>query len=208
MVKERTHTVSRLIHEHREKLATKLLASKMALLNWKNGVGPNIGKKLLQRVNFAENMHATFYGDNQFLVETRRGDALIYVKVDVVAKECSCLAWQMSGLPCPHTCVAIKLLNGNVYTFVDDCFTLSAQEKIYAHSMRLVATHDCPYVDAPTVTQMLTETFLEPPITTRPPGRQKRKRVESQFQNKMVYHCGRCHEPGHSVKTCKNPNPA
>ena len=114
----------------------------------------------------------------------------------------------MSGLPCVHACAAIKLSHGNVFTFVDDCFKLAAQEKIYAHTMRPIATHDCPDPSNLTETQLATWEFLEPPLTARPSGRPKRKRIESQFQNKQVYHCGRCHEAGHTARTCKNPNPS
>ncbi|XP_028752718.1 uncharacterized protein LOC114712364 [Neltuma alba] len=46
ILKERKHNVSVLIHEHMEKLAKKMVANKMAMENWTNGVGPNIESKL------------------------------------------------------------------------------------------------------------------------------------------------------------------
>ncbi|XP_028752925.1 uncharacterized protein LOC114712539 [Neltuma alba] len=208
ILKERKHNVSVLIHEHMEKLAKKMVASKMAMENWTNGVGPNIESKLQEKVARAENMHTVYYGDNRVQVDTTSPTGIICVTVDLTAQKCTCLAWQMSGLPCAHACAAIKLLHGSVYEFVDDCYKLSAQEKIYASSMRPIATHDCPRPEALTVTQMMTGTFLQPPITKRPSGRPKKRRIESQFQSKKLYHCGRCHEPGHTVKTCQNPNPS
>ncbi|XP_028779945.1 uncharacterized protein LOC114736324 [Neltuma alba] len=206
ILKERKHNVSILIHEHVEKLAKKMVASKMAMGNWTNGIGPNIESKLQEKIVRAENMHSVYYGDNQIQVHTTSPTGIICVTVDLTTHKCTCLAWQMSGVPCVHACAAIKLLHSNVYEFVDDYYKLSTQEKIYASSVRPIATHDCPHPEVLTVTQMMTRTFLQLPITKRPSGRPKKRRIESQFQSKKLYHCGRCHELGHTVKTCQNPN--
>ncbi|XP_028805899.1 uncharacterized protein LOC114760781 [Neltuma alba] len=208
MLKERKHTLPVLIQEHQEKLAKKMVASKMGMKSWKNGVGPNIESKLSEQIARGACMEATYYGDDHISVQTIREGRIIYVAVDLISHRCTCLAWQMSGIPCPHACAAIKLVHRSVYDYVDDCYKLSTQEKIYANSMRPIATHDCPQPDAPIVSHMLTQTFLHPLITKRPPGRPRINRIESQFQNKRVYHCGRCKEPGHTAKTCKNPNPS
>ena len=175
--------------------------------NWKNGVGSKIEAKLIEQVIRIENMPAQHFGECQISVQSTRENAIIYLNVDLHGHTCTCLAWQMSGIPCAHACAAIKLVNGNVYTYVDDCYKFSAQEKIYGSSMRPIATHDRPRPNALTVTDLLTQTLLEPPLTRRPGGRSKKRRKESQFQNRRLYHCGRCKQAGHTAKTCKNPNP-
>ncbi|XP_054778280.1 uncharacterized protein LOC129286281 [Prosopis cineraria] len=48
IVKERKHNVNVLIHEHREKLAKKMVASKVAMGNWKHGVRPNVEAKVME----------------------------------------------------------------------------------------------------------------------------------------------------------------
>ncbi|XP_054785913.1 uncharacterized protein LOC129292374 [Prosopis cineraria] len=161
----------------------------------------------MEQVVRSENLHAQIYRENLISVQSISVNGLIHLNVDLAARTCSCLAWQMSGIPCAHACAAIRLLHGNVYNFVDECYKFTAQEQIYATSVKPIATHDCPHPEALTVTNLLTETFLEPPMTRRPPGRPKSKRKESQFQNKKVYHCRICHEIGCTSKTCKNPNP-
>ena len=50
--------------------------------------------------------------------------------------------------------------------------------------------------------------LLYPPKTSRTSGRPKSKRRESQFQDKKIYHCGRCNEVGHTRRSCRNPNPS
>ena len=54
----------------------------------------------------------------------------------------------------------------------------------------------------------LCNTMAYPPKTSRASGRPKSKRRESQFQDKKIYHCGRCNEVGHTRRSCRNPNPS
>ncbi|RVW46369.1 hypothetical protein CK203_081724 [Vitis vinifera] len=58
------------------------------------------------------------------------------------------------------------------------------KEKIYSGSMRTLVTHDMPMIDEDgTVRDALGHTypFLNPPTTKRPPGRLRKRRIESQF---------------------------
>ncbi|XP_028804516.1 uncharacterized protein LOC114759507 [Neltuma alba] len=115
--------------------------------------------------------------------------------------------WQMSGLPCPHACAAIKKVYGNAYMYVEDCFLLSAQKKIYGRLMIPVETHDIPRPDSLRYEDYSSTIFLQPPLTTRRAGRPRGRRIESQFQQKKAYHCSGCGEAGHTRKICTNPNP-
>ncbi|XP_028754382.1 uncharacterized protein LOC114713878 [Neltuma alba] len=203
MVKERRHNVAQLIHEHREKVAKKMHASAMAISKWRNGVGPNIEAVLMENVMRTEHMFPVSYGGNRACVHTAYGD----LEVDLGLHECSCGAWQMSGIPCAHACAAIKLAHGNVYDYVEECYKITSQQKIYNRSMIPVVTIDMPDINDYRMENILGQTFLQPPRTSRPPGRPRIKRRESQFQNKKTYYCGTCHEAGRTRRTCKNPNP-
>ncbi|XP_028766534.1 uncharacterized protein LOC114724362 [Neltuma alba] len=112
----------------------------------------------------------------------------------------------MSGLPCPHACAAIKKIYGDIYAYVEDCFLLSAQKKIYAKLMIPVEIHDIPRLDSLRYEDYSSTIFLQPPVTTRRARRPRVRRIESQFQQKKLYHCSRCGEAGHTRKTCNNPN--
>ena len=71
-----------------------------------------------------------------------------------------------------------------------------------------IETHDMLIVGDDGVIQTLTGDVvfsLNPPPTKRPPGRLKKKRIESQFQVKWIIYCSRCNMPGHNRKTYKNP---
>ncbi|XP_028804446.1 uncharacterized protein LOC114759441 [Neltuma alba] len=131
MVKERKHNVVQMIHEHREKVARKMHASYMCMSKWRNCVGPKTEAKVLENVYFSRYMSCDNYGGGRLCVHTSRGDQ----RVDLGLHQCSCLGWQMSGIPCCHACAAIKTVGGNVYEYVEDCYKISAQEKIYGRSM-------------------------------------------------------------------------
>ncbi|XP_028772552.1 uncharacterized protein LOC114729679 [Neltuma alba] len=204
MLKERRYNVAQLIHEHREKVAKKMYAASIAMSNWKNSVGPNIDAKLVDNVARSACMLSVPYGGGRVCVHTAKGA----VHVDLGLGECTCAAWQMSGIPCPHACAAIKAVNCNVYDFVDECYKITSQQKIYGRSMIPVATVDMPNPNNYWVENIGSQVFLAPPLTNRPPGRPKVKRRESQFQNRKIYHCSTCKQVGHTRRTCKNPNPS
>ena len=121
--------------------------------------------------------------------------------------ECSCAEWQMSGIPCAHACMAIKASHLNVYDFVDECYKITSQQKIYRMTMIPVVTLDMPQPNDYRLQNRDDQMCLTPPLTARPPGRPRTKRTESQFQNKKIYHCSTCHQAGHTRRTCKNLNP-
>ncbi|XP_054813400.1 uncharacterized protein LOC129314046 [Prosopis cineraria] len=204
VVKERKYNIVVFMYKHREKLAKKLHNSKVALEKWTNSVGVNVETKLKENVLRGDTLQADFYALNSVRVKTLNVD----VRVNLELRECSCMAWQMSGLPCPRVCSAIKLSHGNIYQYVEEWYHLSCQEKIYGSNMIPIKTFDIPKPDTTTLINNLSQTFLQPPLTSHPPGRLRTRRIESQFQYKKIYHCSRCGEAGHSRKTCKNPNPS
>ncbi|XP_054778382.1 uncharacterized protein LOC129286445 [Prosopis cineraria] len=104
--------------------------------------------------------------------------------------------------------MTIKEVHGNVYNYVEECYLRSSQEKIYSGIMHPVETHDTPKPNTLTVSQLMNQTFLLPPRTSRPAGRPRHVRIESQHQQKKVYHCSRCHKASHTRKRCRNPNPS
>ncbi|XP_054795623.1 uncharacterized protein LOC129301080 [Prosopis cineraria] len=203
LVKERKHHICALINEHRAKLARKLYNSKIEMVNWSNGVGPRVEAKWRENVLRAEVMVAEHYSVNMILVKVGNND----LRLNLTLQECSCQEWQMVGIPCAHACAAIKLVQGNMYSYVEECYTIRAQEKIYSSTMIPVETIDMPQLTELHYEDYEKNTFLEPLLTTRPLGRPPTKRRESQFQNKKVYHCSRCNQAGHTKNRCRNPNP-
>ena len=46
---------------------------------------------------------------------------------------------------------------------------------------------------------------LNPPCSKRSPKRPRKKRIQSQFQDKCTVYCSHCNLAKHNRKTCKHP---
>ena len=71
-----------------------------------------------------------------------------------------------------------------------------------------IETHDMPNIGDDGLVRTITGDVvftLHPLHTKRPPGRPRKKRMESQFQDKRIVYCSQCNMEGHNKKTCKNP---
>ena len=113
----------------------------------------------------------------------------------------------MSGIPCKHACAVIGFNGQNEVDFVDDQNKLPSQYFIYYGFFQGIETHDMPKVDVNGVVRVLGNEYfsLNPPCSKRPPGRPRKKRIQSQFQDKRIVYCSRCNLAAHNRKTCKHP---
>ncbi|XP_028762950.1 uncharacterized protein LOC114721287 [Neltuma alba] len=202
IVKERWHNVAKLIHGHREKVARKMCTASVAKENWRNAMGSSIDGKVMENMARSIHMHAKPYRGGRVCVHTLCG--ALYVNVQ--SHECTCTTWKMTVILCAHACAAIKVVHTNVYDFVKDCYKITSQEKIHGNTMILVVTIDRPNLNDYMLENITNQVLLYPPTTSRPLGRPRIRRRESQFQNRKIYHCGQCHEARHSKRTCRNPN--
>ncbi|GKV13281.1 hypothetical protein SLEP1_g24311 [Rubroshorea leprosula] len=123
---ENYHTVLSFITKHREKLAKKLWASKAAISSWIKGVGLTVEQKLMENIARSQEMQVLAYSDQSAKVGTVNGDHF----VNLASEECTCAAWQMFGIPCPHAAAVIQYLRGNIYNFVAEWYGRSKQELI------------------------------------------------------------------------------
>ncbi|RVW49070.1 hypothetical protein CK203_111715 [Vitis vinifera] len=158
---------------------------------WKSVVGPKTEEKLMSNITRSAPITVMPYLGGTFKVFT--GD--VYLVVDMQQHKCTCLTWQMSGLPCPHVCAVIRTLRHDVYDYIDPCFKVSTQHLIYSGQFQPLPTHNMPKVcEAGTLQDGQGNVFpsLQPPQVRRPPGRPRQRRIESQFSHKRAIHCSRC----------------
>ena len=116
----------------------------------------------------------------------------------------------MSRLPCEPACAIIQSIGQNSADFVDEWFTFPKRENIYYDNFYGIDTHDMPTIDDDGLVRSPRGDIifgLSPSRTKRPPGRPRKKRIESQFQDKRTIYCSQCNMAGHNRVTCKNPLP-
>ncbi|GJX94629.1 transposase, MuDR, MULE transposase domain protein [Tanacetum coccineum] len=124
-------------------------------------------------------------------------------QVDLVAFQCSCRKWQLSGLPCGHVCAVCRvsgLTNCNLWAkpwFKKTTLKSTYQEMVYP-------LKDQKKWQAPNDLQLV----LPPVMIKRPAGRPKnKKRILSTNESATIPSCTRCGMEGHNRNGCNQPFP-
>ncbi|RVW82818.1 hypothetical protein CK203_051180 [Vitis vinifera] len=201
---ERHHSICTFLMEHMAKLGSMLVKHKEESNNWNGCIGPKIEEKVQQKIAKGEVYPVTPFMNRIFGVSI----GTTFLNVDIMKRTCTCRGWEMLGIPCEHAAVVILSIGQNVVDFVQDWYKFPMQELIYLGSFSGIETHDMPMVSNDGLVRSITgEVFLSlnPPHTKRPPGKPRKKHIESQFQDKWTVYCSRCHTSRHNKKTCKNP---
>ncbi|XP_058185703.1 uncharacterized protein LOC131302928 [Rhododendron vialii] len=118
------------------------------------------------------------------------------VSVNIRRRTCSCW-WQLNGFPCCHTVCAIKYSGKNLNLYVERYFHDESYCEVYSKPIYPVASLwkgdvvDCG-------------TSILPPLSKKPLGRPKNKRIRSNGEKVKEMKCGKCGEMGnHNKLTCK-----
>ncbi|XP_048442102.1 uncharacterized protein LOC125478229 [Pyrus x bretschneideri] len=101
------------------------------------------------------------------------------------------------GFPCAHALAAILKSEGNPYEYVEDYFMAQFFKSCY----------DIPIVPIPDIDRYAQEEneemLINPPLTKKPPGRPRVKRIKSSGERTRPITCSRCGTLGHhNRKTC------
>ena len=91
--------------------------------------------------------------------------------------------------------------------FVDEWFIISKHNLIYNGEFCGIKSHDMTTTGDDGLVQTLTGDIvfsLKPPRQKHPLGKLRKKRIESQFQDKRTMYCSRCNVTSHNRVTCKN----
>ncbi|RVW64611.1 hypothetical protein CK203_048506 [Vitis vinifera] len=167
---ERHQTIYTLLMMHMDKLVAMLDTHMRGTDKWKSVVGPKTEENLMSNITRSAPITVMPYLGGTFKVFTGE----VYLVVDMQQHKCTCLTWQMSGLPCPHVCAVIRTLRHDVYDYIDPCFKVSTQQLIYSGQFQPLPTHNMPKVcEAGTLQDGQGNVFpsLQPPQVRRPPGR-------------------------------------
>ncbi|RVW46129.1 hypothetical protein CK203_076182 [Vitis vinifera] len=194
---ERHQTIYTLLLMHMDKLVAMLDTHMRGTQKWKSVVGPKTEEKLMSNIMRSGPISVLPYLGGTFKVFTGE----VYLVVDMNQRTCTCMTWQMSGLPCAHVCAVIRTLRHDVYDYIDPCFHVSMQDLIYSGQFQPLPTHNMPKLcdDGSLRLRGQLLSCFQPPHVRRPPGRPRQRRIESQFCHKRAIHCSRCNGIGHNA---------
>ncbi|XP_039145538.1 uncharacterized protein LOC120282753 [Dioscorea cayenensis subsp. rotundata] len=134
---------------------------------WERCLCPVIHRKIEELVEESRNLLVGRFNGDYFEVVEQKNYC-----TSLNARTCSCRRWQVYGIPCKHACAVILQTDTNIHRYVDDYFTVDAYRQAYAEAIFPV-----PDVDKPD--DVNRKLLMRPPITKRPVGRPRRKRLES-----------------------------
>ncbi|KAF7152728.1 hypothetical protein RHSIM_Rhsim01G0157800 [Rhododendron simsii] len=116
-----------------------------------------------------------------------------FVSVDIERHTCSCCWWQLNGFPCCHAVCVIKYSGKDLNLYVERYFHVESYCQVYSKPIYPVASLwkgdvvDCG-------------TSILPPLSKKPPGRPKKKRIRSNREKVREMKCGRCGKMGNHNK--------
>ncbi|XP_062104146.1 uncharacterized protein LOC133815306 [Humulus lupulus] len=114
---------------------------------------------------------------------------------DIVSK----MKFQEDEMPCGHAVAVIAKRNLGVYDYCAKFYKSETLKAMYEENV-----HPLPHKDEWNLPQHLDIVVL-PPKATIPAGRPRKKRIRSRGEPKVIITCGKCGQPGHNRKTCRNP---
>ncbi|KAF7150876.1 hypothetical protein RHSIM_Rhsim02G0220600 [Rhododendron simsii] len=118
------------------------------------------------------------------------------VKVDIGRHSCTCTQWQLNGVPCVHAVCAIKKSGKSLNACVERYFHVECYREAYSRPIMPV-----PMLWKPEVAG---DAVILPPISRKPPGRNKKKRIRSFGEKVRAIKCARCGKRGsHNRRSCK-----
>ncbi|KAI8551629.1 hypothetical protein RHMOL_Rhmol06G0200800 [Rhododendron molle] len=119
------------------------------------------------------------------------------ISVDIGRRTCSCCWWQLNGFPCCHAVCAIKYSGKDLNLYVERYFHVESYRQVYSKPIYPVASLlKSDMVDY--------GSSILPPLSKKPPGRPKKKRIRSNGEKVREMKCGRCGKMGnHNKLTCK-----
>lgn len=181
----------------------KLISKMMELINdrrnissdWSSKLTPSKEEKVEEERRRACDLKVLFSSDTLFEVH----DTSINV-VDIDKRDCSCLAWKVTGLPCRHAIAVFSCTGRSVYDYCSNYFTVDNFHVTYSKSINLFLSVFNPSDEEKAGSEA--ETVL-PPSISRPPSQEKKKPNKSKGRIKRLVFCTRCKGAGHNKATCK-----
>ncbi|XP_004309957.1 PREDICTED: uncharacterized protein LOC101292081 [Fragaria vesca subsp. vesca] len=193
IVAERSLTPFAMLDQTRMKEMKMMSERSVESKSWTTKLTPKMEKRLKEQLDRSRVFRVIASHENVYEV---RNDKYSY-SVDLSTRTCSCVKWQINCFPSAHALAAIQGARLDVYDLIDPYFTAEYYRMCYSFPIAPLSNVDASCSS--------TEDFILPPVTKRPAGRPKLKRIASAGEKKLIRY-GRCNKMGHhNKKSCTEP---
>ncbi|XP_019150642.1 PREDICTED: uncharacterized protein LOC109147413 [Ipomoea nil] len=132
LVKARVKHVIPMLEDIRVGVMRRIAKKFKAVESWTGNYGPLIMKKLDTNIHESMGWKVDFNGDDGYEIKKGRQQ----FKVKLASRSCSCRAWDLSGIPCPHAICAIFDIGREPHEYIDSCYSKEAYLRTYAHTLQ------------------------------------------------------------------------
>ncbi|XP_057460005.1 uncharacterized protein LOC130750422 isoform X3 [Actinidia eriantha] len=177
-------------------MMTELINNRQAdSSKWSTKLTPSKNEKLQEEIVDARGLKVLFSSDTLFEVHHEVNHV-----VNLDKRECTCLGWQTSGLPCCHAIAVFNSTRRNLYDHCSKYFTVDSYRLTYSEPINQVPGAGKP--EEKEEADSDTEHVL-PPCPSRLLSQPKTKQAKKQVETKRVVICSRCKGVGHNKASCK-----
>ncbi|XP_021716948.1 uncharacterized protein LOC110684825 [Chenopodium quinoa] len=190
-----------MLKDIRESLMDKLHKKKDMIKERDLTLCPRIQQQLEKHKIWAKGWNA--FWDGGLCYGVRDGATQTKYVVNLVDRTCSYNAWQVSGIPCKHTVVAIWN-NWTNQRYVNDYFRKHTYAKAYDHLLEpLNGPQEWPTAEYSVIAPELKKVHNKPKTKRRPSAGEV---TDNGKLRKIGFKitCSLCWVPGHNKTTCKN----
>ncbi|KAE8772033.1 transposon mutator sub-class [Hordeum vulgare] len=183
----------------KDQLMTRFHSKSNEPEEWYGTICPKIRKKLDKNIDWSNNYQALPAAKHLFKVIGLFGE----YEVDIKKMECSCRAWQLSGITCRHACACLRHERIKPEDVVNKRYNIEAFKLAYGQVIM-------PCSD-PKVWKKMYGPTMGPPKLGKQVGRPSKKRKKNPLEEDdgtrmsmhgIIGHCGVCNEPGHNRRKC------
>ncbi|KAH0752025.1 hypothetical protein KY285_005173 [Solanum tuberosum] len=191
-----------MLEDIRIKVMNRLGEQEDSVMKWTSEFSPKSLKLYNEYMKIAQIYRVDCNGDNGY--EVTEGDDRHIVNLRV--KRCTCRAWDLEGIPCPHTIKALLHERINPLTEMNWYHSKEAFLLTYKHKLQPVRGEYFWKIDPLQA--------IEPPEFVKLAGRPRTKRVRQKDEalkrqgawavsrKGRVMTCSNCGEPNHNVRDC------
>ncbi|XP_024178103.2 uncharacterized protein LOC112184036 [Rosa chinensis] len=195
-LKARELPIFPMLEKIRVMMMAKMVERKLLVSKWSLPLCPVMQAELVKNMEIGRDWTVSRSDEFVYEVHSERSTS-----VDIMVQTCACRQWQIKSFPCSHALAAIQRAGYVVYPFIERYYFKEEYFKSYSFGIKPIPNIEQSYV------QCSDSTSVKPPLTRRPPGRPKTKRIKSVGEvSSKERTCGRCGQLGrHNRKTCNVP---
>ncbi|XP_019242091.1 PREDICTED: uncharacterized protein LOC109222155, partial [Nicotiana attenuata] len=202
ILQARHKPIIKMLEDIRIKVMNMINEHEAEVMSWGNEYSPKTMELYNQFMRIALKCHVNGSADHRYEV-TENSDRHI---VNLRLKKCTCRAWDLCGIPCPHAICALLHKKVDPLSQIHWYLTKETYLQIYSHKLQPVRGEKFWKIEP--------SQYMAPPPLVEMSGRPKVKRTRekneelnrqgqwSQSRKGRVMTCNNCGEPGHNARGC------